>query len=407
MANILLKIKNLSKRNKILLTVVSIFLVFLIAFGTTLGIIVGLRDANALVKYEGVYADEGTVRYLASYYKYLYKSALATEGVTLRDTERFWASDAGDGKTHGERLSEGFSSYLSALAVANKLYSDYSREVSEDKDAVRRTAEEILDYSDADGSVEEFNRLASTYGFDYDDFLSALTLIYRAERAEELIYGRDGAKLASYPEECERYLGEYSHVALMFFRTEEKFLLDAEGNRTYDSEGNPKMRPLTDSERAELEASVAFLDEAIRRYENDEDGKMSETTFNIYFDKSDSDMTMREVGYYFHERAERTAEFATAFPEVVEAALAAEKYSYTKVECSIGICYIYKYDSAPGAYNNKENVFFSDFYSDAADYFFSESLTAFSPDVVFSDSYAELDITKIPINSQFIVRQWR
>lgn len=398
---------NVGKRGRVLTIFICIFLAILLAVGGTLGIISAVKSSRAAVKYEGVMADEGTVRYLASYYKYLYKTALAADGIVVRDTEKFWASEAEPGKTHGELLSEGFKNYLSGIMVANRLFLDYSSYTSLDKETVEATAKEVLLYSEAKGSVDVFNSLSESYGFDYDDFLSAAELLYKAQMAESLIYGASGGNLQSFPDECEQYLAEYSHVALLFFRTEETFLLDENGDRTYDGSGNVKMRELTDAEKAVVQEKIAFLDDAIEKHKNDEDGQITPTTFELYLDKSDSDPEMKTTGYYFHADAERTAEFAQAFPEVVEAALEMELYSYEKVDCSIGVCYLYRYDAVEGAYSDEENVFFSDFYSDAADYFFSEALAAFSPDVSFTGKYDNIDIFDIPINSQFYIKGWK
>lgn len=400
------KIVTTSKRGRILLIIVSIFLATLLAVGGVFGIISAVQNARAAVKYGGVRIEDGTVRYLASYYKHLYKTALLSDGITVRDTEKFWSSEAEEGKTHGERLCEGFKDYLSSIIVANRLFLDYSSYKKADKSRVRETVEEILLYSEANGSVEEFNRLSEPYGFDYDDFLCAAELLYKAEMAQLIIYGTDGENLKNFSSECAEYLDEYSHVALMFFRTEETFLLDDAGERTYDSEGNAVMRPLTDTELALLNEKIAFLDLAIEKYEKDESGQISPETFELYLDQSDSDPDMKSTGYYFHEDAERTAEFASVFPEVVEASLDMELYEYRKVECSIGVCYIYKYDVQSGAYTNGDNVFFSDFYSDAADALFAEALYTFAPDVDFTDRFSDIDIVSIPMNSRFYIRSW-
>lgn len=401
------KIGTMSKRNRILLIIICIFLAILVAVGGTLGIISAVNNARAVVKYEGVRVEEGAARYLASYYKYLYKVSLASDGITVRDTESFWASEAKDGKTHGEMLSEGFRDYLSSIIVANKLFLDYAKYTKEDKSRVKATTEEILLYSEANGSLDEFNRIAESYGFDYDDFLSAAELLYKAALAELTIYGLSGSNLKNFPSECEKYLSEYSHVALMFFRTEETFLLNEAGERTYDDEGNARMRPLTDAEILAVNEKIAFLDLAIERYKNDENGQITPETFELYLDGSDSDPDMKSVGYYFHPDAERTAEFASVFPEVVDAALDMELNEYKKVECSIGVCYIYKYGVTSGAYTDDDNVFFSDFYSDAADALFAEALETFAEDVEFTEKFDGINIVEIPMNSKFYIKSWK
>ena len=129
--------------------------------------------------------------------------------------------------------------------------------------------------------------------------------------------------------------------------------------------------------------------------------------FEIYLKKSDGDANMHSKGYYFNRNAETTAEFAVEFPEIVEAALSMDMYEYLKVDCSIGVCYIYRYDTVDGAYSDKDNQFFSDFYSDASEYLFSDILLTLGEEVKFSDSYAEIDLISIPFNEDFYVKAWK
>jgi hypothetical protein len=189
-------------------------------------------------------------------------------------------------------------------------------------------------------------------------------------------------------------------------RTEETFELDGEGNRIYDEEGKAVMRKLTEEERLEKQGIIDTLTAAIEAKKNGGDMQITPEMFALYLAKSDGDSKMYDKGYYFRENAEKTAEFATAFPEVVERALDMGLYEYDKVDCSIGVCFIYKYDVEEGAYSSSENVFFSDFYSDAADYLYSDILNTLKSDVYFSDSFDEIDILEIPYLEEFYVRSW-
>jgi hypothetical protein len=116
---------------------------------------------------------------------------------------------------------------------------------------------------------------------------------------------------------------------------------------------------------------------------------------------------MYEKGYYFRAESETTAEFAGEFPEIVERALTMKKSEYAEVECSIGTCFIYRYEPKKGAYTDKDNLFFSDFYSDASDYLYRESLRELSVLVEFRDAYFALDTLSIPKNYEFYVKVWK
>ena len=391
--------------NKILVIFVCAFVAAVIAIGGTIGAIVAINNSRAMVKCGSVTLEEGDVKYLASYYKMLYIRALRTEGILAEDTDEFWSGESEGGVSYGESYVRGFKEYVGRLVASGKVFLDYSSYKTEDKDRVKRVAEEILQ-AKAGNSVAEFNEKCEKYGFNYDDFCDTIALLYKADRSETVIYGENGVNLSNFPDECEKYLDTYSHVSLIFVRTEETFELDGEGNRIYDEEGKAVMRKLTEEERREKQGIIDTLTAAIEAKKNGGDMQITPEMFELYLAKSDGDSKMYDKGYYFRENAEKTAEFATAFPEVVERALDMGLYEYDKVDCSIGVCFIYKYDVEEGAYSSSENVFFSDFYSDAADYLYSDILNTLKSDVYFSDSFDEIDILEIPYLEEFYVRSW-
>ncbi len=393
-------------KNRFLVIFISIFLAVVLTFGGVLGLISILKNARAVVKYDGVYIDRGSAVYLASYYKLQYIRALRLSGVDAKDTDSFWKSTDESGKTYSELFSESFCEYVASIAVANALFSSYSSYTSLDKKTVTQSCEEILKYHAAD-SVSTFNDKCEKYGFDYNDFLNAAELIYKAQRAEDVIYGRDGSNLSNFPEECEKYLSTYSHVSLLFIRTEDVLVRDEEGNIIYDDAGNPTVRPLIDEEKAERAETMAVLDAAIEAKKNGADGQITPQMFDLYLKKSDGDPGMYEKGYYFHSSAETTAEFSLEFPEIVEASLSMSENEYTRVDCSIGVCYIYKYPVASEAYADSENLFFSDFFSDAADYLYGEALYELSSEVTIKSEFYEIDFVNIPVIENFYVKEWK
>jgi hypothetical protein len=166
------------------------------------------------------------------------------------------------------------------------------------------------------------------------------------------------------------------------------------------------MRELTEDEKHEKAEIIDTITAAIDAKNSGGDKQITPEMFEIYLEKSDGDPEMYEKGYYFHQNAEMTAEFAEEFPEIVERALDMEKYEYEKVDCSIGVCFIYKYDITKDAYDDADNVFFSDFYSDAADYVYASLLEVMKPDAVFEDSFGEIDLLAIPYLEEFYVRSW-
>ena len=251
--------------------------------------------------------------------------------------------------------------------------------------AVTKTTEEILKFK-ANGSVDRFNEMAEKYHFDYDDFHNAAAILYKAKRASEVIYGADGKNLINFPSLCEEYLQNYSHVSLLFVKINDS---------------------MTDEEKAEKQQIIDTLSAAIEAKNTGNGSPITEEMFNTYLMDSDGDEAMHSRGYYFRRGAEKTAEFYTAFPEVIDASIDMKVGEYRKVECMVGVCFIYKTEPTSGAYADSSNVFFSDFYSDAAAHHYKNTLKALCGEVKFTGRYEKLSPTEIPVISDFIIREFK
>ena len=153
---------------------------------------------------------------------------------------------------------------------------------------------------------------------------------------------------------------------------------------------------------------------------NGTDGKMTTTSFENWLDdKENSATAWREVGYYFNENAEKTAEFAEIFPDVVKKAYEMEMYSFDEVEMKLTIemedggeyeekvhVFIYKYPPTDGAYadDDASNYWFSDFYSDASVYIYSSYLDQYRDGVEKGGYYDKFDGESIPVNIDLVPR---
>jgi hypothetical protein len=79
--------------------------------------------------------------------------------------------------------------------------------------------------------------------------------------------------------------------------------------------------------------------------------------------------------------------------KIVETALKMENETYEKIEIDYATIYLYKCPVEPGAYRASANQdFFSDFYSDAADYFFPLLLADLREDVTLTDKISSMPI---------------
>ena len=372
-------------KNKFLTVFISVFLAIVLGLSAVLGIISLIKEAKATVKYGDVSMDKGTVTYLAAYYKSIYIRSLLVSGIDASDTEEFWQSEKEAGVSYGDDFMDSLSQYIASLAVAADLYLENASYTAEDKLCVSLSCEDIL-LAYTDGSISNFNEEAEIFGFDFNDFKNAAAILYKAERASSVIYGYSGENIASRPELCEEYLKEYSHVYLLFYNTTED---------------------MTDSDRAAKEAKIAELTDAINAKNNGENMQINPDVFMSNLAQSDGDEAMNEIGYYFHPSSAKTVEFATAFPEVVEASLKMNEEEFLRVDCSIGTCFIYKTAPTPGAYSDNTNIFFSDFYANASAYHFTSVLTQLIEDVTFKDKYFELDLLSVPTINDFYIRQWK
>lgn len=396
-------VKEKPKKNRFLIIFICIFLSAVIVLGGVFGTIAAVRESRSVAKYGDTYLDKGAAVYLAAYYKYRYIDLLKQQGINAYDSSLFWQKEAEEGKSYADALRESFEEYVSALLVANAIYDSYADFNKSEKEKVKAAAEAMLRYSSAAGSRESFDSLCEIYGFDYDGFLLAAEYLYKADSAMSAMYGEDGSGISSSTEECERYLATYTHVDLMFIRLEDTFVRDDEGNISYDSDGVAITRPLTAEELAERQDIVSKM----RTYISE--NTVTVETFEYYLEKSDGDSDMYDVGYYFNQNAETTGEFSEVFSEVVDKAYGMEIGEYAEVECPAvgGVCFIYKYNVAEGAYANSDNPFFSDFYSDAVSYIYPIVLTELSADAELRDSFYEIDIVSLPrLSEEFIIKSW-
>ena len=381
----------IEKKSRFLLRFVCIFLLLVIALGVTLGIVSCQNRKNAVARYGSYMLDVGEANYFASYYKHLFLTSLNDAGIFATDVQPFWESKAEDGRTYSEVLCESFKEYISGLLISNALFDRYSELEKTDKEKIKQLAEDKLNKY---GGEAAFNRAASKYGFDYDDYKTCVEYLYKASMAQMVIFGENGENLASFPTECQEYYEQnYTRVKLLFLRDKEINYIDGNGQQ--------QTRPLTDLEKAEREEAVYALSTAIKNKETGENGQISTDMFKFYYDKSDSDKNMYELGYYFCSNADSTEEFAEEFPEIVERSLSMKVGEYAEVKCSIGTCFIYKDSLAANAYTNKDNVYFSDFFADALYSVYSEMLATYAEDVIFEEKFEKIDIVGLPKNYEF------
>lgn len=410
------KTKEKMSRKKILLIIVCIFLALLMTLGATLAIIVGVKNANSVVYIDDVRLSEGECNYLASYYKYIFLSAYASEGAA--DTPEFWNSVSKNGKTYGERLADGAVRYIKDIAIKNYLFNSYCSFDKADDVEVKKAVKQILDHK-ADNSEEKFNELAAPSGFDYADFERGTLLLYKASALQERIFGTEGEKLESFltsssmsgqiKEYLDQQYSSYSHVKLLFIRTDDTFKVDANGNRVRDENGEDILVPLSDLGKAQRIELLREIRSAISAYNSGSgQGEMTPVYFNALLAEhgADGDMRMNDVGYYFSAASEYTTEFSSGgddLKRIVDMSLAMTVNSYAEVAFDGGICFIYKYENTPDAYLTTEAYgCFSDFYKLATSPVLTSVTESYMDELTVKDALLNTDFKSLAYNYLFV-----
>ncbi len=392
-----MKNKTLTKEKNLFIIIVSAFLGAVLLFGIITGGILIARSAGAVLGYRSSYLKEGEVRYLAAAYKSAYLKELARSGVAVNDDPGFWSmTDPVSNKTYGELYLEGCDAYIKSVLIGSYLFDRNANLSRDDREAIKAHIDEVIEYR-ADGSRDKFNELVNECGFKLSDYEGAMEMVYKFEKACEVIFGVDGYSLESGGAETElnEYLSEYSHTKLMFIRTNDRYITDPNTGETVLDEYNEK-------EKEEIRDRIAEIRQLIKNYEEDNDHEAGQMNPDLFTDliklEENYDEKNADGGYYFHTDSAYTAQFIKdGAGDVVKAALEMRTGEYREVEVDIGVCFIYKYDVEYGAYARASySHFFTDFYSNAAEHIFDMELKELSSMVDERAAYLEIDLLDIP-----------
>ena len=397
------KSKEKSTNNNFLLIFVAAFASVVLIFGIVLGIMAGVKKAKTVVSFGGEGMDIEVASFFASQYKYSFMNMLSASGhKNVEDSPGFWNSDSGNGKTYGELLRENTREYIAQVLVTNHLFDKYSKLSSEQKKLISTAVEETVTYK-AGGSIDAFNKAVSEFGFSYSSYKDATAMMYKAMFAKSLVCGEEGANLKDEREIVEEYLAEYTHVKLLFIRTETTFELDTDGNRIVESDGTYATRELTESEKLERQELITEIRGYIDNAKNEENNAMGAEMFDLYLENNDEgDRKSHDYGFYFHKNSDFSKAFANEYEDVVNTAYEMKVGDFGEAEVDFGVCFIYKYDVS---YNDIENAAvkdcFLDFYSELSDVFFAEQVQELSKDVKFNGKFDEIDMILLPYNYDY------
>lgn len=402
-SNVIKKSGKKLKNNRFLIVFVSVFLALAVILAAVLGIVSGVKKSQAVAIYKGQSMNVEVASFFASYYKYTYMTLLKNSGVLeVEDSPGFWNSEASDGKKYIDYLSEGTEEYIKQVLVGNYLYDRYGRLTSDEKDKITKAVDELVEFR-ADGSRKKFNELVVGYGFDYASLCDAAKMLYKASTAQKMIYGNNGENVANFPTRAAEYLAEYSHVKLLFIRTNDKFVYE-NGKRVKGDDGNYLLEPLTAEEIAERKGVISEIETAIAAIGSGVGVEMNAEMFDHYLKNHDEgDEDMREDGYYFCSRSSFTQEFSTVFKNIVDKSYELPINSFAKIELDFGVCFIYKTEPTAAAYaSGISEACFSDFYSDASNFLFEKDITELSEEVDVREKLSEINLVTLPYNYSYL-----
>ena len=405
--------KGEAKRPNLLLVIVAISLAVLLLFGIVLGGILLAREISSVASFGGVYIDEGVASFLAATFKYQYLVALGEEAF---DSELFWGREMENGKTYGDMLNEECENYIRGILVGAYLYNMVKSLSATEREYLDTNTREVLEYR-ASSSVARFNEMSAEMGFDYDDFCVGTELIYKAVAAKNVLYGTNGSELKAggYFGDTNTYYSTFSRVRMLIIRTEEDFVIE-NGEVVRDSGGQYKTYTLSATDKVNRQNDIDEIRRLIEGLNQDKDEQISSYYFSQMIEKYNPYDDFKNSGYYFGNMSEYTAGFATEVDEingfdkglgekVIEKSMSLSAEEYGEVEYSGGIIFIYKMPLDEYAYLNPDyEVFFTDFYPDAANYLYMKSLDDYSPMVNLKDAYYNINVITLPYNSQFIIK---
>lgn len=408
--------KNISAK-KATIIFVSVFVGIAIIIGSTFGIIAAVRNSSYVMKLESVGIDEGVANYLSSYFKTKYMQSLASSGINVSDTAAFWNTKVFNESTYGDYLKYETEQYMKQIIASLRVFDMYTSLTAEDKNEIKLAAKEILAYK-ASADKKLFNEDTEKYGFDYKDFEKATEVLYKTYVLKERIFGQNGENMTSFPDYCEEYFASYARVKLVFIRTQDTFLTDAEGNREKDDKNNDALRDLTESEKLERAEYIARFDECIKGINDgtvasEQFDVLAEELINKYGENSRESIT----GYYFSYGSTYTEEFQKYYKDVVTKTFEMEIGKCAVIEFGslmaedeeeseqsfVGRCYLYRISNEKDAYKN-QNDFFLDFYSLAATSLYQKMIEEYAKKVEIMDKWKNIDCVNTPYNVDYVAR---
>ncbi len=383
---------NRKKRRRI--TLIALGAVLLLAVIAAV-LVHALTAPKTVFRAGSIEVKEDLYAYFLSYGKYRYLSE--TRG---SDTPSFWASSAGDGKTHETACREYAERYMRETVAAASLFESLGGSLTEAERAdLTKRHKELADRYEID-SRREFDRLAEKLGFSYSTLRKALLYEKEAELLSSLLVLKDT--------DIEEYYNEaYRHVLIIEVRTKNRYIMDGEGDLEQDLEtGDYLLHELTEAERAEAEAKLARIRGSLAA-----DGSLNNFMALQAEQGLNEDVNILQGryadGYFFAPAAEFNDYFKKGLPEgsndIVGGILQQEKGSWREYNAVNSVLFVYVTGGTADGdrpYEKKQNEdFFHDIRSDAVVWLYRNEVSRRAAEIKIDRARADaFDLVKMGTN---------
>ncbi|MBQ8275174.1 MAG: peptidylprolyl isomerase [Clostridia bacterium] len=275
-----------------------------------------------------------------------YKAFFVYSYMNNKENLQMWDTVMGD---EGKTVNEIFTGYVldnaRTYAAALALYDEYKLALSaEDKAKVKTDLEEL---ADAAGGKTVMNSELANFGVNYDMLGEIYTIEAKVAQLQEHLFAEGGPGALTDVERDAYYNANYARIKHIFVSTTGKYMYDAEGNFTYDENGDPIMADFTD---AELKAQREKAADIVKKLEEGADFEELMTAHT-----EDTATLIYPNGYYFTQTS-------TYVDEIIDAAFSMEVGEWDYVQSDLGYHIIKRLELAPKAYASSLDAdFFTDF----------------------------------------------
>ncbi|MGB4466345.1 MAG: hypothetical protein WBI55_09580 [Eubacteriales bacterium] len=327
------------------------------------------------LEYGDIVVTSRMYEYWAAHYKAVFMRSYAG----ISDTDEFWDSEASDGMTAEEYLSSTLLENVKKNVAGAWLF-DYmglkftSKMRKEIKEGIKSLRDNLTD-----GKKRAFNEYLSQFGINDDILYDIYVMDAKVSYCYNYLFGKSGIAEIS-DNDRKIFLDEnYTHIQHLYINNKYKYVLDKNGNYTYDEHGKVVTADLTSEEIAEKEEAIAAV----------EGGLNSEVSFEELWDEYSEDKYY-EKGYYISS----DTKFIT---EVVTAAFKIEVGEWTKVETQYGVHFIKRYAMGEAPWNDKTYAdFFIDFEDKLKEYLFTKMLGEITDKItVYSDATSKIKLRDV------------